>query len=438
MRQRLENHSELFITHNFISRFSQHEFDVAFQNVLSDDQAKSALSALLLIEGLPDRAQWETRLDPPQSSHWEILAKAVAVCFDHQSQKATDIRWIKLVYFIISGRVNFSSGQADLLESIRLYPDHGDMRMVRPFIRATEISLRMMEFKENDANSDLPDPHQESFWNEVYKKTRCIPRGHEGNPHIKEKKKIVELIRIADLINSHFHSTITHTGLDARHDSSFGLILYAIDLLIESASSYSHTSAIGRSTLRTIVECFITLSYLISKNDASLWLKHRDHGNGQTKLSLLKNLSADNVPRFVDLELLEALANEDQWMEFSDINLGSWSSKNLREMAIDSNMKDVYDSYYDLCSGYTHGHWSAIRNSTFTTCVNPLHRFHRIPAPINFGMRSIVDDGIILVNRMLDELEKIYPKFEYRIGTKLKTTTKRNRPKRPRKARASL
>lgn len=426
-REYLDNYAELFLTHNFLSKFSEKQFNVAFRQVLDDEKARSALSALLLLDSLPDRHLWGAHLPKPTPDHWQILAKGVGACFNHQSEKATDIRWIKLAFFAIAGRIQFSTQQADLAESIRLYPDKGDMRIVRPMIRATEISLRMMEFGE-DEKSDLPAPHQDAFWEELHKKTRCLPLDPKSKPEIVEKEKVRQLINTANMTAEHFHATLKHTGLDARHDSSFGLVLYGLDLIIEAASSYSHSSAVGRSILRSIVECFITLSYLVMKDDPALWLKHRDYGNGQTKLSLLKNLSADSVPRFIDIELLEALANEDQWLEFSDVNLGSWSNKNLRALATEVGVKDVYDAYYDLCSGYTHGHWSAIRDTSFTMCYNPLHRFHRIPAPVNLSMKSIIEDGIDLTNRMLDELNKIYPGLSHRTETgvvKKKGTAKR-------------
>jgi hypothetical protein len=415
IRQELTNHAELFVTHNFISKFSIDEFDVAFHHVLLDDQARSALSALLLVECLPDRALWKSRLTEPTDDHWEVLARAIAGCFDHQSQRATDVRWLKVAFLAITGRMIFPQQLADRVESIRLYPDHGDMRQVRPFIRATEIAMRMLEFGE-DGRTELPDQHQLAFWEELYRKTRCLPEERDAGPQATERPVTQGLIDTAELVAAHFHSTIAHTSIDARHDSSFGLVLYALNLLIETSASYSHSSPIGRSTLRTIVECFITLSYLVAKDDADLWLKHRDYGNGQTKLSLLKNFASDKVPSFVDLERLEALANEDKWVEFTDINLGAWSSQNLRTMATEANLKDVYDCYYDICSGNTHGHWSAAREAAFVACTNPMHRFHKIPSPINFGLRSVLPDGILLVNRMLDELNKVYPGLEHRIN----------------------
>jgi hypothetical protein len=424
IREQLENHKDLFLTHNYLSKFTEQDFDTAFQLVLADEQAKTELSALLLVDCMPDKHLWSSRLSAPTNVHWQTLAQSVAACFDHQSQRATDIRWLKLIFFVITGRMLFSREQASFLEELRLYPDRGDMRSVRPMIRATEIGLRRIEFKDKikeGTKIDLPPPHQESFWQELHTKTQCLPHDVQQEPKQAAKFVIGTLLDASHQVAEHFHSTLKHTGLDARHDSSFGLVLYAIHLLTEVAASYSHSTAVGRSALRSIVECFITLSYLIAKDNPALWLKHRDHGNGQTKLSFLKNLNSENVPRFIDLELLEALANEDKWLEFQDINLGAWAETNLRATATEARVKDIYDSYYDVCSGYTHGHWSAIRDAAFTTCFNPLHRFHRIPRPVNFGMRSVVDDGIILINRMLDELSKIYPGFEYRINTKLGT-----------------
>ncbi|MFA6265357.1 MAG: DUF5677 domain-containing protein [Pseudolabrys sp.] len=426
IRANIPRHSDLFISHNFLSKFSEAEFDIAFCDVLADPEATDALRALLLVDCLPDRALWSSRLAPPDDSHWQTLGHAVGGCFDHQSQSATDIRWIKLMFFIITGRMMFPSEMAVFLENLRLYPDRGDMRSVRPMIRAAEIGLRTVEFGEEilgdkKTTIELPPPHQEAFWSEMQGKTQCLPNGEMQSPERADPAVTRALLDVSEGLAEHFHSTTQHTGLDARHDACFGLLFYALNLVTDISVSYSHTGSIGRSTLRTIVECFITLSYLVKKDDPALWLKYRDHGNGQTKLSLLKNLSAESVPRFIDLELLESLANEDKWLEFHDINFGAWAEKNLRVMATEAGIKDVYDAYYDLCSGYTHGQWSAVRDASFITCFNPLHRFHRIPRPVNFGMKSIIHDGLVLLNRMTDEVVKLYPGFTSRLEVNTET-----------------
>jgi hypothetical protein len=112
---------------------------------------------------------------------------------------------------------------------------------------------------------------------------------------------------------------------------------------------------------------------------------------------------------------MEALANEDMWMEFEDIQLGNWANLDLRRMAKDGGVKDVYDKYYDWASGYTHGHWIGVRDTVFVNCLNPLHRFHRVPGPPIVKMPTILYDGCSLINRMLDTINSMYPSFKERL-----------------------
>ena len=144
-------------------------------------------------------------------------------------------------------------------------------------------------------------------------------------------------------------------------------------------------------------------------------MQYRQYGSGQAKLSFLKNVREDNIPEFVNLEEIENLANEDAWFEFQDIPLGAWADKNLRQMAIESDCKAVYDAHFDWASGYVHGNWASVRDTVYVTCVNPLHRLHRIPSPPRSNMASILNDAFKLINRMLDELNHLYPSFKPRI-----------------------
>ena len=115
------------------------------------------------------------------------------------------------------------------------------------------------------------------------------------------------------------------------------------------------------------------------------------------------------------MERLEMLANEDVWFETRDMKLGAWANKNLRKMSQEAGVKDVYDRYYDWTSGFVHGHWGSIRDAVFTTCLNPLHRLHRVPQPMQ-PMPSVLTDCCKLCNRTLDELNALYPGFNARIG----------------------
>jgi hypothetical protein len=154
---------------------------------------------------------------------------------------------------------------------------------------------------------------------------------------------------------------------------------------------------------------------LFTKDDPALWLQYRRYGAGQGKLAFLKNIREEEAPEFVDLKLLEGLADEDMWLEFQDIQIGHWANLNLRTMSEQAGVKDVYDKFYDWSSGYAHGHWLSVRDTVFINCVNPLHRFHRIPGPPVRVMPSVLPDGCKLINRMLDDLNSLYPPLKLRL-----------------------
>lgn len=108
-------------------------------------------------------------------------------------------------------------------------------------------------------------------------------------------------------------------------------------------------------------------------------------------------------------------AGEDIWQEFQDIDLKSWSNRNLRSMAEEAGVKGIYDKYYDWSSGYVHGNWASIRDTIFTTCANPLHRFHRIPFIPRIDMPTALPDAAKLINSSLDALTHLFPPFKQRI-----------------------
>jgi hypothetical protein len=209
--------------------------------------------------------------------------------------------------------------------------------------------------------------------------------------------------------------TCKTTSIDARHDSAFGLVFYSLQLAAFVLREGIDQTIQGRLALRVSLEGFVTLKYLVKYDDEKLWMQYRNYGSGQTKLALLKNLRDESLPSFIDLHELEFLANEDAWMEFRDINLGVWADKNLRKMAEEAGAKDVYDKYYDILSGFVHGSWSAVRDAVFAVCANPLHRFHRIPMPPRFRMRSVARDLFKIGNQSLDQLASLYPPFKVRL-----------------------
>ncbi|WP_342654969.1 DUF5677 domain-containing protein [Pseudomonas sp. F3-2] len=167
--------------------------------------------------------------------------------------------------------------------------------------------------------------------------------------------------------------------------------------------------------LRSLTECRISLAYLVRCGTDNMWKKFRSYGAGQAKLALLKHEEmSGQKPQFVNQETLEALSNEDFFQEYIEIDLGHWCGKDLRRSADELGTKEDYDRYYGWASGFVHGQWGARRDTNFTHCLNPLHRFHRIPLPRHRMLEPTMADAINLVNSILSDVNAAYPGLEDR------------------------
>ncbi|AVF03757.1 MULTISPECIES: DUF5677 domain-containing protein [Devosia] len=421
LRDRVPARKELLLVHVYLATMTDDEFDTIFAEVLAHPDAKHALSSLRLIDSLPDRHHWDRVVDQPDdNSHWSVLAQAVARTFDHQSEASTDIRWLKVMTVIVcQERMRFPEKLAEeVIAPILAYPSKGDMKRVRPSIRSLELMCR--SFESSDVESPevkqrvLPSYHGDAFWQEMWVKQKCLVLANTEHPDaIADGVRELQAVRTA--VEEHFYQSATTTAADPRHEGAFGLVLYGMEFVINAAVGAGHAFSEGRLALRTVMEAFVTLHYLLTKDDPTIWAQYRNYGSGQAKLAFLKNLRFEDAPDFVDLEMLEKLANEDVWMEFQSVELGHWANLNLRKMADEAGVKDVYDRYYDWTSGFAHGQWASVRDTVMVTCLNPLHRFHRVPSPTPMPMPSILPDAQKLLNRMLDDLNQLYPSFKPRL-----------------------
>lgn len=416
------NLNERLIGLNYIRQINKHFYDkneelrpdelsLTSITTMEDDEIESfynllfnklhlfnELKPLLLFESLPKKELLKKyiKLDYENiESEYDKLYSTVANMLDHQSQLSTDCRWARIYYLMIKGQLHMGSQT----EHIFYYPQKGDMREVRPTIRACENAVSSTSEK----NEWVKD-----FWTEALNNSPCWELNLETEETNLAPLSIKNLEEVETTIIEHFYESRSTSDIDAKHEAVFAFTLYSLDILKELTCSSIQNGITGRLALRTIVECYITLAYLVKKDDEQLWLSYRSYGSGQSKLAFLKLEELETQPQFVSLDTLETLANEDQWQEFSDINLGNWEKSNLRSMSETALVKDVYNSYYDWTSGFAHGHWSPLRSVKFKICGNPLHRLHRIPIK-DKKLPSTVGDAIDLCNKIIEILFDLYP-----------------------------
>lgn len=148
---------------------------------------------------------------------------------------------------------------------------------------------------------------------------------------------------------------------------------------------------------RVMADNLIVLSYLIHKNDPSLFERFKRYSLGKQKLYKL-HLSDYADRTGLDLseaeEALEERISEEILEEFLPIELGSvFEGTDMRKMAAQVGLEDLYRLVYSPTSAELHGEWVSLKQHNLTLCVNPLHRFHRLP---KLQSAPLLSTGVVL------------------------------------------
>lgn len=124
------------------------------------------LTVFLTVSKAPTFAKYFYCPNVSASERCETLVFTMSRIADHQSNDATDIRFVVLYFSVLSGKLHLHQSQIDLLRS---YPvcDHADesMRMIRPTVRATEMTILTFE--------KVDSLFLKEFWRCVSEMTDC-------------------------------------------------------------------------------------------------------------------------------------------------------------------------------------------------------------------------------------------------------------------------
>lgn len=154
-----------------LSLLPSENFNEFFKILVKHPLGYGALRPLLLIHALPGYAMWQKEIGvDPTESDWQTLGQAVIETFDHQSEVSTDVRWLKLMQKMAVGRIFFGEAFDERVDEYIHYPIQGDLRQVRPSIRATEMSLRRIPTSTWVAQ----------YWKQLLEETSCSDGSSES------------------------------------------------------------------------------------------------------------------------------------------------------------------------------------------------------------------------------------------------------------------
>lgn len=163
--------------------------------------------------------------------------------------------------------------------------------------------------------------------------------------------------------------------------------------------------------LRAMADNYITAAWIVCdpENRAAQFV---DYGLGQEKLSIeiRKNYQEEgDTDSDPVAEMSDAWLNSERFSFLTEVNVGSWTGKSVREMAIEAGCKDFYQLVYTPFSAASHSMWNHIAKYNLTYCNNPIHRPHRVPLDYDF---DIDPNYLFLASKYL---EKILLLFETQI-----------------------
>jgi hypothetical protein len=305
-----------------------------------------------------------------------IITKAIETYSPHQSNEATDLRFLSVCIILFKKKVFLSKDVTGIISALTEYPymDHENekMKMYRSMIRAFEGGLRF-----NEIQSDFPS----KFWRDIGMLTSCEPMKINFKKRNNDYKQIITDFRKAlEYVLCKYKEKSLGEEKFQVLTSSFN---YVLKLYEEIIIKNLGNSILGRHALRTMIEVYIMIKYLI-KNESQnpkIWGEYKKYGVSKYKLVLTKSREGDFLDETSHIvpPIVEIIVNEIMSEEYIDIDLKYFDDIKIREKFIEVGEKDLYDYFYDYDSNFSHGLWGAIRESSTVFCNNVNHQNHSIP-----------------------------------------------------------
>lgn len=398
------------LSHQHLATMSFNQAELILGPLTKKTEVCDNLLSLLVIPKFPGRAKILKFVDlnnfeENRSRHEERFREIVAYAASQDSKPATDIAWLIQAIGIISGKVKVMEHLAEsTVEKLNSYPLEEDHNIYGGMFRAFRNS-----FMSKSMRTDISDAWANRFWSWASKSTECTfdRLAFPKDWNVKYQHFYSELLNELYSSTEQLVEAETPVEMDdfqrTRYEVLSARFYHMVDLTISLVMNGSVLNSSLMSSLRTIFEIVVTSRQL--ESDGS-YFDFIEYGRGKLKLIANKPGSKDLLESLF-LTNADFFANEEVNERFTDINLGSFFNKSLRELSINNGMKDAYDKIVDLTSVFVHSEWPALRLRYLSTCTNPLHRYHRIGTFNNFPADALIPILIQLFNTFVEDFSDL-------------------------------
>lgn len=191
------------------------------------------------------------------------------------------------------------------------------------------------------------------------------------------------------LENFHLRTRGTREGLgfETEVNSVFSALLarqtrLAIGLM-ESPQSWNPD--IAPLFLRPMIECLLMIRW-IRINPVARAKEYINYGLGSEKLLVhhyqeaLKEEQDESSRAQIEqiAEFSLAWIEDQQFQQFVEVNLGSWTGQSIRQVALETDSEELYKFAYVPFSASLHNQWNHVGKFNAIQCENPLHKRHYV------------------------------------------------------------
>lgn len=367
-----------------------HEADI-YEDFVPEGMAH----ALGLYPGAPGRwliQPWldrGIRIDPDAGRTW--LSEAVTAGMDSRGEVATMAKGVYFRQMLAAGRISFSES----ISFIKLLPRY-PLETTDDESKHVESNIRAMY---NALAQGDPGDWPKTFWRSNWRLFNCLrpelpEQSARSSSQPDDLTQFIEATkRRSEDLWADFDKVAAQTDPDLYDPDRFEVLTGMVGRVLRYIQSFVLTPPMwtmenGAPLLRALVETEIVCKYLVSQEATTpLYAKFKAYGMGKIKLLKLHIEdhidSIDTPPEGLTdyAEYLGQVLNRERFEEFQAIDLGgSFAGVDMRRMSQVVGMETEYRFLFAPASSNVHGEWGVIDENVFTTCRNPLHRYHRIVA----------------------------------------------------------
>lgn len=237
-----------------------------------------------------------------------------------------------------------------------------------------------------------------------------------------EKENKVDLSSVALKYVNNIHSQLStrwnNWDKDLMQKNIFEVIGGILARQVSLASQIAKNPGIWNEDiapiiLRCMADNHINLCWILTspKENSKEFILH---GLGQLKLQLEHrkiNIQPDDKDSLKFLEREENFINAQKYTFLTDVNLGSWSGINTRQMAEESGEIDFYNYVYQPFSNCTHSTWAHISKYNTEASSSPFHKLLRLPRVIDYN------PSIHYIHLAAKYLDKSFKRFDHKYNS---------------------